>query len=53
MYEPSNTLNKIRFMTDISFLRVSAQGDILPQYMKEINIYHKLYFIKFIVCFMY
>jgi len=40
-------------MTDINLLRVSEQGDILPRYMKEINIYHKLYFIKGIIWFMY
>lgn len=40
-------------MTNINLLRVSAQGDILPRYMKEINIYRKSYFIKCIVCSMY
>jgi hypothetical protein len=40
-------------MTDINLLRVSAQDDILPRYMKEISISHKLYFIKCIVWFMY
>lgn len=53
IHEPSNAPNKIRFMTDNNLLRVSAHGVILPRYMKEINIYHKMYFIMEIVWFVY
>ena len=49
IHEQSNTLNKIRFRKNINFLSVSTPGAILHRNMKEINVYHKLYFIKYIV----